>query len=198
MNNFNIEVPVDVLKGALMCAADKDNRYCLNGVNVRVDSIGHVYIESTRGTILFQDRLPTVIDQKGPFNIIIPRETVKLALTGQKKGSVVVLKALDDGKYMLGGCVFSAIDGRYPDLSSVIPSSDSVSMTDVDPEHIQFDPDLLVTCRDALNTAMGTKRVCIGLRFPKKGSMNNASLMKLKDRDYPFCVVMPIRINAVE
>lgn len=182
---MHIELDTNAIKAAALCAATKDARYYLKGVHVRVTH-GELYIESTNGAIVFLTKMPApTIDD---MSVIIPIEIVKAALKIVKK-SWLSLKIEGDDCSLLD-IPFAPVEGRFPNINQVVPPRDVVSCeADIDYRYVQFDPDLLVRCRDALNTALGLKKPAYKLLFPKTNTQNSASLMVCDDL-YPLCVVM--------
>jgi len=173
------------LAAALQCAAKKDVRYYLKGVCFRVNEAGQTFFISTDGHIAFVGRFePDWTDgvQSGPFDLIIPRETVELALKGKSK--TLTLTALPDGRYSLGDVIFAAVDGKFSDIDRVVPST-------VDGIICQFDPDLLVTCTRALNLwGSSGKHV---LHHNSAG----ASVMCADAGLHAFTIIMGMRANAM-
>ena len=117
------------LQAALTCAASKDTRYYLIGVNLEFipnDDGGILTFVGTDGHMMFAGTAPAVFDdgeQTAPFNIIIPSDAIKSACKNSGSLPCVTLAAMDDGRYILGDTVFTAIDGKYPDYRRIIPSA---------------------------------------------------------------------------
>ena len=185
---MEIILTTNALKGAIHCAATKDSRYWLNGVHVRVTQEQFVYVESADGAVAFQDQLRELApeDTKGPFGIIIPLETVKLAV--KTKRPKVLLKSLPDGRYSLGDVLFTAVDGKFPPIDRVMPTRGDEHYNGPLPV---FDAELLLRAQKALQTAMSTKNVFA--MWP--GSANKISatayLMAPMSQTFPRCVVCP-------
>jgi hypothetical protein len=137
------------LFAALECAAKKDIRYYLQGINIQITKPFTGMVYGTDGHILFAGQLPYDGAVDVPLNLIIPTDAVKRL---DKKAEFTELE-YDGQNYLLGGARFVPVDGRYPDIGRVIPSIDS--STEQSPG--TFDPDLLVRGRAALSLYLGVK-----------------------------------------
>ena len=182
---LKIAIPTHVLKAAINCAANKDVRYYLNGVHVRVEEDGSTYIESTDGSMVFQDQLIHLYtEQKGSFSIIIPLDAVNSAV--KEKTLELVLQALDGGRYSLGNVMFTALDGRFPDLERIVPSKDEY----FGPAPT-FNADLLATCQKALREATLHKNGVFRLFGKYDGGSMAAPTMLMAPRGatFPRCVI---------
>jgi hypothetical protein len=137
------------LFAALECAAKKDLRYYLQGINIQItkDAVGMVY--GTDGHILFAGQLPYDGDYCPPtLNLIIPTDAVKRL---DKKLEFTELE-FDGQNYLLGGARFIPLDGRYPDIGRVIPDI----QYNIEQSPGTFDPALLARARAALALYLGT------------------------------------------
>lgn len=182
------------LAAPLHCAPKKDVRYYLVGVLLEVTPTGDIHLVSTDGNCLFAGRVAaaevqwTGEAQRGPWSLIIPRDTVAAALK-ECKGTVT-LAALPDGRYTLGSQVFAPIDGKYPDWRRVSPSAQTLDTRGEKPA--QFDPDLLVRCRDALKAWFKG-----GPRFTSYLHAHEAQCGVMTGEDSSgYCVVMPWRTDG--
>jgi hypothetical protein len=137
------------LFAALECAAKKDIRYYLQGINIQIKKIGVGMVYGTDGHMLFAGQLPYEGDYVAELNIIIPTDAVKRL---DKKAEFTELE-FDGQNYMLGGARFVPVDGRYPDIGRVIPQIDH--NTEQSPG--TYNPDLLVRGRAALSLYLGVK-----------------------------------------
>jgi len=137
------------LFAALECAAKKDIRYYLQGINIQIKKIGVGMVYGTDGHILFAGQLPYDGAADVPLNLIIPTDAVKRL---DKKAEFTDLE-FDGQNYLLGGARFVPVDGRYPDIGRVIP--DIKSSTEQSPG--TYNPDLLVRGRAALSLYLGVK-----------------------------------------
>lgn len=116
------------LKAALICAAKKDVRYCLNGVLVEVHA-KHILLVSTDGHRLSIIRSTFDADHKAiGHKFIIPREMIERYLNAADKGIITAIHfepSEKDGvegyeisiQDNLGSLVIDgrAIDGKFPD-----------------------------------------------------------------------------------
>ncbi|MEX5367425.1 DNA polymerase III subunit beta [Acinetobacter haemolyticus] len=123
---LNFEIPLVVLKAALICAAKNDVRFYLNGV-----AIDRGNVVSTDGHRLFY----TEIDNINPEmqQVIIPREAIEYLskkATGIKDLKKLVIVTLNgaEGKLAIQGTDiierFRAIDGKFPEWKRIIPKAD--------------------------------------------------------------------------
>ena len=178
-----ITIKCNHLSAALLCAATKDIKYYLNVVRFTVDADSSAALVGCDGYRLFQGRftpLWTGDPQAGPFEILIPRETVKTALGVAKaaRAKTVDLIALPDGGYSLGAITFTPVDGEYPDVARVIPTETS-GLPD------QYNWDYIVDARDALRHWTGIKQGNFALEY---NGGAGAGVMRAQDA---LCCVMP-------
>lgn len=145
---MKITLKTTFLLAALECAAKKDIRYYLQGINIQIKKIGVGMVYGTDGHMLFAGQLPYNGDYVAELNIIIPTDAVKRL---DKKAEFTELE-FDGQNYLLGGTRFVPVDGRYPDIGRVIPSID----TSTEQSPGTFDPALLVRARAALALYLGT------------------------------------------
>ena len=186
---MNLTLKKSELLAALQCAATKDIRYYLNGVNVAFTPTAEgakITLIGTDGHILFcgvtEANLP---DGEMPeaFSMIIPRDTVKVACKGARPDTVSLVCA-GGGAYSLGNMLFTPIDGKFHDFTRVIPAK-------CDGETAQFNPELLVRGYDALRLWAGTDRLYPRLHH----NGNSAAVMTVQGA---VVVVMPMRSDGEE
>ena len=190
---MQVQIPSHVIKAAISTASAKDSRYYLVGVNVRVTDEQMIYIESTDGCVAFQDRLQYLHEgDKGSFSILIPLDAAKRAT--KDKTPVLTLCDLPDGRYLLGDTVFTAIDGVFPTIDRVMPKKADVKTCDV--EQMQFNPELLQKCLDAMRHATQEKKAFFRLQPAQPEQSVGAALMYCRDTDYPRCAIMPLNMRA--
>lgn len=188
-------LPTSAIKAAIHCAAKKDIRHYLNGVLIECAINGDVHIVSTDGSMLFAGLIcaPDVqwIDkQSGPFRIIVPIDAAKLA--AKSKSQVLTLTALPDGRYSLGDVIFTAVDGVFPDWRRVSVLPAVIETREKLPS--QFNPDLLVSCRDALHEWHGEIKKVQNVYLYQ--SDTNAGVMVGADMT-AFCIIMPMREHTL-
>jgi hypothetical protein len=179
---MKITVKTSALFAALECAAKKDIRYYLQGINIQItkNALGMVY--GTDGHILFAGQLPYEGDYCPPtLNLIIPTDAVKRL---DKKAEFTELE-FDGQNYLLGGARFIPLDGRYPDIGRVIPSIDH--NTEQTPG--TYNPDLLVRGRAALSLYLGVKPKDT-FNFIQRGS--DSAVMHAGTNEC-LVVIMPMR-----
>lgn len=188
---MELTIPTKTLAAAIHCAATKDSRYYLNGVHVRVDESQLVFVESTDGSVAFQDQLSDLApdDTKGPFGIIIPLETAKLA--AKSKQSKLLLKSQPDGRYMLGDFLFLATEGKFPDVARVMPTPTSDNYCGELPV---FDAEILLRAQKALRAATDSKKT-FALHHSNAAHCDSVFLMAPRDTHFPRCAVMPVSRN---
>lgn len=126
MSIFSIEIPVDLLKAAHACVSTEETRYYLNGVFV--DPRG--WLVATDGHRLFAARISGIEGTLPPEGVIIPRDTIKKALTGYKQQTITLTdKALGDTL-----CTF--IDGTFPAWERVVPKETSSQTAQFNPAYV--------------------------------------------------------------
>lgn len=189
-----LEIKTAHLKAALTHASKSDIRYYLNGVCLTIGESGMAYLMATDGMRAFIGSFTanwTDVEKKGPFQIIIPRDTVTAAIKLAGKNILCRLDVLRDGRYSLGGVQFTAIDGKFPDINRIIPST-------ISGETAQYNPEFLLAARDALRVWHGVKTLCPAMQyngnFPAVMSSNGAfviitSLTKTDETVKPFQVI---------
>ena len=129
-----ITLNVDFLKAALLFASDEETRYYLKGVHLlrRAD---HLRITATDGHRLFC-AMQTLDEPGDDFNIILPRDGLKKALTGLHRNtqflgldlewqSTITLNPVK--RATLNDVGMAPIDGTFPDISRVVPDANAVS-----------------------------------------------------------------------
>ena len=193
---LNLTLTAANIKAAIFCAADKDVHYYLNGVHIRVEADNCVYVESTSNSVAFQTIEETLADnnQKGPFSIIIPLAAAKAAV--KTKAPLLTLAALPDGRYSLGDVLFTALDGRFPEVDRVIPPKEPfIGLVPV------FDADNLTRVQQAMRTANNSKGAFYNMwALSRDGGRgyNDTFLVAAKDETYPRCVICGIRESTLK
>lgn len=179
-----LQILTNQIKAAVMMAATKDVRYYLNGVCISVMEDGAVHIRATDGLVAFEDVAPNKCEtQKGPFSIIIPLDTAKVA--AKTKGPVVQLSALPDGKYLIADMIFAPLDGRFPDTDRIFAQRES----SFDNTVAHYDFELLARCQLAMRTALGVKNNYYRVQNSPVG------LMCRETETFPRCAVQPLNVN---
>jgi hypothetical protein len=129
-----ITLNVSFLKAALLFASDEETRYYLKGVHLlrRAD---HLRITATDGHRLFC-AMQTLDEPGDDFNIILPRDGLKKALTGLPRGfdlipldlewqSTVTLNPVK--RATLNDVSMAPIDGTFPTIERVVPDAGSIT-----------------------------------------------------------------------
>lgn len=183
---MKLQIRKSDLLAALICAANKDIRHYLNGVNVRYvpggKDGGTLVLSGTDGHMLFCGTAPADWDGPvgEPFDIMIPGDIVKTACKG-KNPDTVALERAADGHYVLGNMVFSPIDGRYPDVERIIPDKVSGALA-------QFNPELLERGQRALRAYFRSDKV-----WPVLHHNGESAAVMATDSQDAVVVVMPFR-----
>ena len=129
-----ITLNVAFLKSALLFASDEETRYYLKGVHLlrRAD---HLRITATNGRRLFC-AMQTLDEPGVDFDIILPRDGLKKALTGLHRSTEFLGLDLERGERGVNDAVVRAtlndlgmtpIDGTFPTIERVVPDANSVS-----------------------------------------------------------------------
>ena len=181
---MNINLNVQLLKGALECAGKKDVRYYLNGVFIDVLNEEELVYCGTDGHILFAAKAPLDSTSGDPVgtSLTIPRTVIEAALKGVKS-QTVELAAVHEGSYRLNQTIFLPVDGKFPDYQRVIPQ-------EVSGEKATFDPDLLVRGSKAISLSVGGRGE-LQHNGEKAAVMTSAS-------ESVIVVVMPMRDQSYE
>lgn len=110
------------LKAAYQFTADADIRYYLRGVFAEVRAT-ETRLVATDGNIAGVLRDVCLVGEQDVLpDVIIPNDTVKLALTLKTQ---TLSLALNDGKWSLGGIAFTPVDGTFPPYRRIIPRQHS-------------------------------------------------------------------------
>ena len=124
----NINIPIRLLKAALICTAKQDVRRYLTGVAIKDGAVS-----STDGNRMFTCE----IDVPKEYEIIIPRDALTAFLKQVKKehlylhAQVIQVKDevyklqvvnLKEGELLFVDQLFKPIDGKFPDVKKVIPN----------------------------------------------------------------------------
>lgn len=181
-------ITVNNLAAALMCAAKKNVRFYLVGVNVRIGDDRRVFVESATGPIAFR-AVETQLGEVGATNVIIPRSAAEMVVKSARACKLGAADLYRDGdRCEMAGIVFTPVDGAFPDLDRVVPD------TPADPGKIpskmpQYNPALLKIAHDAMCLATGGKR--FGLTASDDGT--GPGMYNPDDARYPLALVMPWR-----
>jgi DNA polymerase-3 subunit beta len=130
--SFTIQIPVDILKAAALCASTDHHRYYINGVFV--DPRG--YLVATDGHRLFAAQLELGSEPIPADGVIIPNAAIKKALTGIKPGrgfDGVLIELTAD---RLGDTIYQPVDGTYPDWKRVVPTEASGVIAQFNPAYV--------------------------------------------------------------
>jgi DNA polymerase III sliding clamp (beta) subunit (PCNA family) len=183
-------IPRNVLKAMLDVAPNKELRDYLNSVLVKVVTSSKIHLIATDGSILLAATLEENSCVEVGTDIIIPYQTVKLALSALAKNEVAIeLKQInaEEKSYQLGMVAFKSMDAKYPAYERVIPSS-------VTGEHGDFDPELVAKISKAVALATGFRPKLIPNGQTGAGVVQGAASKDEKTLfDKVVGVVMPLR-----
>ena len=169
------------LKAAAIFTAAHDVRYYLRGVlaEVRPTETRLVATDGSCAAVLRD--IVLVGEQPNMPDVIIPNETVKLALL--TKSQVLSPALSDDGKWSLAGISFIPVDGKFPDYRRIIPSQASG-------EAGYFDTEILGRFLKAAK-ALGTRQQPI---LRQNGPGDGAQVQIPGHLDEFVGVIMPMRM----
>ena len=187
--------PVEYLTSTILFASKQDVRYYLNGIHINRE-----HLEATDGhravRIDFKDNAAVdVFDDME--DMIIPRESVETLLkqltAGQKKKTTVDL-VFNGMFYQLQVldkmAVFQPIDGRYPDVSRVIPVDDNL---DQYAGPLCFNWQYVADVQKSLLLLTGNKAT-YPIMHPNN-NLDSAALFTTKANDFIKWVVMPVNMD---
>lgn len=158
-----IELSFEHLSAALICAANKDIRYYLNGVLVDIRE-REVRVVATDGyrLIVMREVLNDGDEPHAPAQIIIPREVLK----GIKPAAKAIVKCVlhYDAENPLEPCAlkclkdadrgFTPIDGTFPDFERILPKERPSG------ERAYFDADYLADFK-RIAEILGVGHACV-------------------------------------
>lgn len=187
------ELPISALAAVLVCAAQDDVRYYLNGVYL---DFPKGRIVATDGHRLFCGAIPAADVEP----VIVARGQAEQALKAhgklrkRERESIVAfaLAVTEAGGVRsvaihatAAGAVFTdkAIDGRFPDYERVIPLNPSGDLA-------QYDPLYIASAAEALGRFDGRDRHKLYINIEHNG--NAAGLVTMEGVE-AFCIVMPVR-----
>jgi len=150
---MEITITRTIFKAAQHAMATKDIRYYLNGVCLRLSRNANKVLEgqaySTDGHMAFLCDFEVIDERRGSdpapdfLEMLIPIDVVKHVAKG--KLGFVTLTSLDKDKYIIDDMAFTPIDGQFPDISRIVPTTKALTN-----EPAQFNPNLLVRADKAL------------------------------------------------
>jgi hypothetical protein len=186
--SMKLTIKANALRAASTCAAKKDIRQYLTGVHVWFDvKTMHAQVTGTDGMVLVTGRVPFEFEsgaQSASWGMIIPTTAIP------KKGDTATLEALPDGRYMLNDTVFATVEGKFPDITRVIPTASQFVEHPAAPG--QYDANLLLKAQNALHTFYGTSKG--GFYLHQRGQSQSA-IMAGHD-SFACAIVMPWRVSA--
>ena len=125
-----ITINVNFLKAALLFASDEETRYYLRGLHLlrRGD---HLRITATDGHRLFC-AMQTLTMAGDDFDVILPRDGLKKALTGVHRNCEVLALDLEwDGdrvkRAVLNDLAMTPVDGTFPTIERVVPDANAIT-----------------------------------------------------------------------
>lgn len=185
------QIDTKSLLAALNCTAVKDIRFYLQGVYVTFKTRARFTCSGTDGHMLFVG-VGFIYEQEdnddlSGLSLIIPNEVIKKL---NKKKDYVNFEVLGDNRYILDDQIFTAVDGKFPDIGRVIP--DKLDASAQSPS--QFNPELLVRAQKALNTYYQNKA---GTTYPMVQRGSESGVMHAGSNACQV-VIMPIRDSFYE
>lgn len=191
MESIQIEVPMQVLDAATICASKNDVRFYLNGVAI---DKGHVV--STDGHRAFACKIDEMDEN---LSFIIPTEAIKAFIkkvpSKNRKGHCVISVDLKAKQGKISNFplqvheLFIPIDGKFPDWQRIFPK-------DVPSEYQGYYPTFnwaYLADFQKVHKALGGNGVQVGLR-PK--SVSEAALVDFDGTLFDHhakAVIMPLR-----
>lgn len=152
----------NVLQGLLTAAAKKDARYYLLGIHVKVNLGGEVVLEATDGHMAMQLTLQENPGFPTDTCTILDRKSLEQALKLPEAALV-----WHEGQYYYGPLPVATIDGRFPDVSRVLPKNLTAQHT----APVGFDCDLMAQlCKAISLTVKGMKYHCATMQA--RGAMD--------------------------
>ena len=179
------QIETKSLLAALNCSAIKDVRFYLQGVYVNFKTATRFTCASTNGHMLYVSigQIDDVSnDDLSGLSLIIPNDAIKKL---DKKKNYVVFEVLGDNRYILDDQIFTAIDGKFPQISRVIPET----LNDSEAAVSNYNPDYLVRAQKALNAYYQNKA---STTYPMFQRGNESGIMHNGSNDCQV-VIMPIR-----
>jgi hypothetical protein len=125
-----ITINVNFLKAALLFASDEQTRYYLKGVHL-LRRGNHLRLTATDGHRLFC-AMQTLDAPGDNFDVILPRDGLKKALTGvQRNCEVLALELEWDGdrvkRAVLNDLAMAPVDGTFPTIERVVPDGNAIT-----------------------------------------------------------------------
>lgn len=184
-------IDANAIQAAAHCAASKDLRSYLNGVYIKIKHGDKATIAGTDGHALFVGlaNLQTATPSGDTYawvnaELIIPLDTIKKL---DKKQNIYQLRYFGDNQFVIGGQVFTPLEGKYPDIGRVIPTHDQITAEEQKPA--VFDPDLLTRAQKALQTYYSAKKDTTYALYQRG---DNSAIMHAGE-NCAQVIVMPIR-----
>jgi len=173
---MEIIITKEDLQASRRFAAKADVRYYLNGVCFMLLHGAPVAV-ATDGHALAVLQLAESADlSDAPDGVIVPADTLDLVLKAARKG-----EALTITETLAGAVQYRPVDGKFPDITRVLPQ-------EISGETAQFDPDLLARFKKAAKLLSG------GYVTVAHNGQSAAAISVGHDR---FAgVIIPMRIDA--
>jgi DNA polymerase-3 subunit beta len=188
-----ITLNVSFLKAAMLFSSAEETRYYLCGVHV-LRRGAHLRLTATDGHRLFC-AMQTLGDSGDDFDIILPSEGLKKALTGLHRSTEDLALELERGeragrdvviRATLNDINMTRIDGTFPDVSRVIPDANAITG-----EVAAFNPLYLADIGKAAKILCGNVN---GFHLGHNGG--SPALVSFEASDAAFAVVMPYRCRV--
>jgi len=182
-------IQASILHASAHCSAVKDIRHYLQGVHVKFFSKLQFTASATNGHMLFVGvgqavEVSDSVDLTG-LSLIIPIDVVKKI---DKKKTLINFEVLGDNRFILDDQIFTPIDGKFPDISRVVPA-----VIDSEQKPSTFNPEYLVKAQKALNTYYGSKADTCYLLHQR----GDESAVMHAGADDAQVVIMPLRPHVL-
>jgi hypothetical protein len=187
-----ITLNVSFLKAAMLFASTEETRYYLRGVHL-LRRGAHLRLTATDGHRLFC-AMQTLSEPGDDFDIILPSEGLKKALTGLHRSTEDLALELERGeragrdvvtRATLNDVGMTPIDGTFPDISRVIPDANAITG-----ETAAFNPVYLADIGKA------AKILGAGVNSFHLGHNGGSPALVSFDCPDAFGVLMPYRCNV--
>lgn len=187
-----------LVKPLLDIASIDDVRYYLNGVCIEWHS-GRWQAIATDGHVLMTTWGVCADVEFMGKTIIIPRETLKLALDAKSELDVFSLEPTNEGKWIISAgsgntvreLVFRPVDGRYPQWRNVIPRTEPTG------EKSFVHPFLTAKVQKAFNMMRGLKATNQTQVMSIAMNGNGASIVACEDLN-AVGIIMPMRVEPMD
>ncbi|AHK11689.1 DNA polymerase III beta subunit [Shewanella sp. phage 1/41] len=182
-----MKIPSKMLKAAQVCQAKCDIRYYLNGIHIKGS-----FVESTNGYVCVRMSMKKPVRKERILNIngVVPKKAHESEFVFGKSESIV--KHRDSKGQLLSIHVVEVIEGKYPDISRVMPDVKKKLAT----EQIGLNTDYI----NMFGKMFGDRHSFNLAKFEffgESSSVKITSVSPIVNEDYgsPVFIVMPGRLS---